>query len=35
MNQAKNAKLSTWSFSNRQNSTNDATHVQISKLDTL
>jgi hypothetical protein len=35
MNQAKKAKISTWSFSNRQNSTKNATHVQMSKLDTL
>jgi hypothetical protein len=35
MNQAKNAKISTYSFSNRQNSTKNATHVQMSKLDTL
>jgi hypothetical protein len=34
-NQAKNAKLLTKSFSNRQNSTKNATHVQMSKLDTL
>jgi hypothetical protein len=35
MNEAKNWKNATQSFSNRQNSTKDATDVQMSKLDTL
>jgi hypothetical protein len=35
MNQGKMRKVSTYSFSNIQNSSQGATHVQMSKLDTL
>jgi hypothetical protein len=35
MNQGKMWKVSTYSFSNRQKSSQGATHVQMSKLDTL
>jgi hypothetical protein len=35
MNQGKMRKVLTYSFSNIQNSSQDATHVQMSKLDTL
>jgi hypothetical protein len=35
MNQGKMQKVSTYSFSNIQNSSQGATHVQMSKLDTL
>jgi hypothetical protein len=35
MNQGKMRKVSTYSFLNIQNSSQDATHVQMSKLDTL
>jgi hypothetical protein len=35
MNQCKMRKVSTYSFSNIQNSSQDATHVQMIKLDTL
>jgi hypothetical protein len=35
MNQGKMRKVSTYSFLNIQNSSQDATYVQISKLDTL
>jgi hypothetical protein len=35
MNQGKMQKVSTYSFSNILNSSQDDTHVQMSKLDTL
>jgi hypothetical protein len=35
MNQGKMRKVTTYSFSNIQNSSQEATHIQMSKLDTL